>query len=151
LWRFNNAAVTVLASMLARADRLGFTDPNHYLWFACQWNRLDPAQPIRQWDTAWRAIRDAAGLPGLRFHDLRHTAISELAELGTPDSVLKSLAGHLTQRMLDYYSHIRLKAKRHALEGLESVREEEVRKMLESLGQGSEPEDGRTARAEDVQ
>jgi hypothetical protein len=65
--------------------------------------------------------------------------------------VLKSLAGHLTQRMLDYYSHIRLKAKRQALEGLESVREEEVRKMLESLGQGTEPEDGRAVLAQDVQ
>jgi hypothetical protein len=27
-----------------------------------------------QWDTAWRALRDGAGLHGLRFHDLRHHA-----------------------------------------------------------------------------
>src|SRR3977135_724280 len=36
----------------------------------------------RREDTAWRALRDAAGLHGLRFHDLRHTVITELAEMG---------------------------------------------------------------------
>ena len=146
-----NTAVKVLASMLARADKLGFADPNHYLWFACQWNRLDPAQPIRQWDTAWRAIRDEAALPGLRFHDLRHTAISELAERGTPDSVLKAIAGHLTQRMLDYYSHIRLLAKRQALENLETFREGEVRALLESVVDGGESGEGTVVDAQDVQ
>ncbi len=30
-----------------------------------------------KWDTAWRGLRDAAGLPGLRFHDLRHTVMTE--------------------------------------------------------------------------
>ena len=41
---------------------------------------------MKKWDTAWRAVRDAAGLPGLGFHDLRLTAITELAEMGVPDS-----------------------------------------------------------------
>jgi hypothetical protein len=27
-----------------------------------------------KWDTAWRALRDEAGLHGLRFHDLRQHA-----------------------------------------------------------------------------
>jgi len=30
--------------------------------------------------TAWRNVRATAGLPALRFHDLRHHAITELAE-----------------------------------------------------------------------
>ncbi len=41
-----------------------------------------PTEPMLKWDTAWRALRDAAGLPRFRFHDLRHTVITELAELG---------------------------------------------------------------------
>jgi hypothetical protein len=38
-----------------------------------QHHKFDPTQPAAKWDTAWRALRDAAGLTGLRFHDLRHT------------------------------------------------------------------------------
>ena len=118
----NQAARKALGRMLERADGLGFTDPDHYLWPACQWGRFDPTRPIRKWDTAWRALRDAAGLPGLRFHDLRHTFITELAEMGIPDHVMESITGHLSRRMLEHYSHIRLEAKRNALDALEGWR-----------------------------
>jgi integrase len=56
----------------------------------------------------------AAPSAGLRFHDLRHQAITELAEAGAQDSVIQSIAGHLSKRMLDHYSHIRRAAKRDA-------------------------------------
>ena len=118
----NQAARKALWQMLERADNLGFTDADHYLWPACQWGRFDPTQPIRKWDTAWRALRDAVGPPGLRFHDLRHTIITELAEMGVPDHVMESITGHLSRRMLEHYSHIRLEAKRKALESLEGWR-----------------------------
>jgi integrase len=65
-----------------------------------------------KWDTSWRALRDAAGLHGLRFHDLRHTVITELAEMGVADHVLESITRHLSRRMLEHYSHIRIDAKR---------------------------------------
>jgi integrase len=119
----NASAVRALSRMIERADQLGHTSPEHYLWPACQWGRLDPTEPIQKWDTAWRALRKAAELPGLRFHDLRHTVITELAEMGVPDHVLESISGHLSRRMLEHYSHIRLKAKREALEALEAYRD----------------------------
>ena len=75
-----------------------------------------------KWDTAWRALRDAAGLHGLRFHDLRHTIITELAEMGVADHVLESITGHLSRRMLEHYSHIRIDAKRQALDALDVQR-----------------------------
>src|SRR5437867_5557566 len=75
-----------------------------------------------KWDTAWRALRDAAGLPGLRFHDLRHTVITELAEMGVADHVLESISGHLSRRMPEHYSHIRIDAKRQALDALDTSR-----------------------------
>jgi len=126
----NADSLKALTRMMERADALGFKEPDHYLWFACKWNKLDPTQPIKKWDTAWRAVRKKAGLPGLRFHDLRHTIITELAEMGVPDSVMKSIAGHITQRMLDHYSHIRMTAKRQALDGLDAFRTEEVLRSL---------------------
>ena len=111
----NAPAIEAIARMLERADLLGHTEPEPYLWPACQRGRYDPTQPMLKWDTAWRALRDAAGLHGLRFHDLRHTVITELAELGVADHVLESISGHLSRRMLEHYSHIRIDAKRQAL------------------------------------
>ena len=83
---------------------------------------LRPTQPLLKWDTAWRALRDAAGLPRFRFHDLRYTVITELAELGVADHVLESISGHLSRRMLEHYSHIRIDAKRQALDALDESR-----------------------------
>ena len=64
----------------------------------------------------------AAGLHGLRFDDLRHTVITELAEMGVADYVLESISGHLSRRMLEHYSHIRIDAKRQALDALDNLR-----------------------------
>jgi len=92
----NVPAVEAVARMLERADFLGHTEQEHDLWPACQWGRYDPTKPMLKWDTAWRALRDGAGLHGLRFHDLRHTVITELAEMGVADHVLESISGHLS-------------------------------------------------------
>jgi hypothetical protein len=118
----NASAIEAVARMLERADLLGHTEPEHYLWLACQWGRYDPTKPMLKWDTAWRALRDAAGLHGLRFHDLRHTVITELAEMGVADHVLESISGHLSRRMLEHYSHIRIDAKWQALDALDAAR-----------------------------
>src|SRR3954468_24078364 len=113
----NPSAIEAAARMFERADLLGHTEPEHYLWPACQWGRYDATNPMLKWDTAWRALRDAAELPGLRFHDLRHTVITELAEMGVADHVLESITGHLLCRMLEHYStHIRIDAKRQAFD-----------------------------------
>ena len=115
----NASAIEAAARMFERADLLGHTEPEHYLWPACQWGRYDATNPMLKWDTAWRALRDEAGLHGLRFHDLRHTVITELAEMGVADHVLESISGHLSRRMLEHYSHIRIDAKRQALDALD--------------------------------
>ncbi|HEX3968282.1 MAG TPA: tyrosine-type recombinase/integrase [Edaphobacter sp.] len=45
-----------------------------------------------------------------RFHDLRHQAITELAESKASDSTIMSIAGHVSRKMLAHYSHVRLDA-----------------------------------------
>ena len=119
----NASAVRAASRMLERGRQLGHESDEHDLWPACRWGKIDPTKPIAKWDTAWRALRKAAKLPGLRFHDLRHTIITELAEMGVADHVLESISGHLSRRMLEHYSHIRLEAKRDALEALEKARD----------------------------
>jgi hypothetical protein len=42
------------------------------------------------------------------------------AESGESDQVIMSIAGHVSKKMLEHYSHIRLAAKRRALEALET-------------------------------
>jgi integrase len=115
----NDSAFEAVERMVRRADLLGHTEPTHYLWCASQHHKLDPSKPAANWHTAWRALRDSAGLPGLRFHDLRHTVVTRLLEAGEPDHVVESITGHLSRRMLEHYSHIRLNAKKAALDRLE--------------------------------
>jgi integrase len=114
----NDDALAAVKRMLERADELGHTKPEHYLWCGTQHHKIDPTVPAIQWHTAWRALRDAAGLRGLRFHDLRHTVVTRLLEAGEPDHVVESITGHLSRRMLEHYSHIRLAAKKAALDRL---------------------------------
>ena len=51
-----------------------------------------------------------------RWHDNRHTLVTELAESGAGDEVIMSIAGHVSRAMLSRYSHVRMEAKRHALD-----------------------------------
>jgi integrase len=94
--------------------------PEWYVFPHCEGLRdFDPTMPMKGWRTAWRKLRHAAKLPGFRFHDLRHHAITELAEGEASEQTIKSIAGHISKRMLDHYSHIRREAKRRAVEALE--------------------------------
>lgn len=56
---------------------------------------------------AWNRVRERAGMPDLRFHDLRHEAISRFAELGLSTVELSAISGHRDTRMLLRYTHLR--------------------------------------------
>jgi hypothetical protein len=61
-------------------------------------------------------------LKGLRPHDLRHHAITKLAESSeASEQIIMSIAGHVSIEMLRHYSHIRQEAKRKAVAGLDNV------------------------------
>ena len=62
-----------------------------------------------------RMVRDEAKVVG-RWHDNRHTLVTELAESGAGDEVIMSIAGHVSRAMLSRYSHVRMEAKRRALD-----------------------------------
>ena len=79
----------------------------------------DPTKPMSGWRTAWRSLTREAGLRGLRFHDLRHHAITELAESeSASEQTIMAIAGHVSTRMLRHYSLVRRDAMRRALESL---------------------------------
>jgi integrase len=122
----NETATWALAKLLERARLLGATEPQHYLFPAFRYRYTkegtkaagkghDPTLPMRTWRTAWRSLTAKAGLPGLRFHDLRHHCVTKLAEAGAPEETIMAIAGHVDRKMLDHYSHIRLEARRKAV------------------------------------
>ena len=79
--------------------------------------RIDPSRPIKSWRSAWRASLKRAGLQ-VRFHDLRHTCITKLAESQASEHKLMAIAGHVSRKMIEHYSHIRMDAKRATLDAI---------------------------------
>jgi integrase len=127
-----SVACSALARLLARAESFGAVEPAHYVFagfvpkFTFSGKKVvgynvtgfDPTRHVNSWRTAWRALTKKAGLPGFRFHDLRHCAITSLAESGAADSTIMAIAGHVSRKMLERYSHVRMEAKRNAMETL---------------------------------
>ena len=144
----SDATATIL-ELYKRAQAVCATDLNHYVFPACENDRIDPTRPQTTWRTAWRRLTRAVYCPGceclqnpadkccnekcgrdikdfksplagLRFHDLRHHAITELAESQASDQTVMAIAGHISPKMLAHYSHVRVDATRHALDALSS-------------------------------
>jgi integrase len=54
---------------------------------------------------AWERLRRRAGVSGLRFHDLRHEAVSRFFEKGLNMPEVAAISGHRDPRMLMRYTH----------------------------------------------
>jgi integrase len=104
-------------ALLKWAGRFPNAEPTHYVFPWSDEGRVDPTRPTNGWRTAWEKARKRAGV-NLRFHDLRVTCITKLAEGQASDQTIKAIAGHVSQRMLEHYSRIRMDAKRRALDAL---------------------------------
>src|SRR5664280_527193 len=128
----NADAWNAVLSLYRRAQGLGEVRPEHYLFPACEASHFDATRPQASWRTAWRNLTRTIQCPacgklqsplaGLRFHDLRHHAITELAESQASDSTVMAIAGHVSPKMLQHYSHVRIQAKRSALDSLSTRR-----------------------------
>ena len=89
-------------------------------WYVFPWGKPRPSDPTRHitsFKKAWNTTREKAKVKG-RWHDNRHTLITELAESGAGDETIMEIAGHVDRQMLRHYSHIRMKAKREAVESV---------------------------------
>jgi integrase len=80
---------------------------------------------MQGWKSAWSRARRVAGVKA-RWHDLRHTIVSRLAENpAISEETIRALAGHVSRQMLSRYAHIRAQAKRAAIASLELANFEE--------------------------
>src|SRR6476661_7606329 len=89
--------------------------PEWYVFPAGKGQPNDPTRPVTTLRTAWTKVRENAKVVG-RWHDNRHTLVTEFAESGAGDEVIMSIAGHVSRAMLSRYSHVRMEAKRRALD-----------------------------------
>ncbi len=82
---------------------------------------IDFTRPMQGWKSAWSRARRNAGVRA-RWHDLRHTLVSRLAENpAVSEETIRALAGHVSHQMLSRYAHIRTQAKRAAIASLDSA------------------------------
>jgi integrase len=99
-------------------DRFGGMDPEWYVFPFGKGRATDPTRGQMTFKTAWNNVRKAAGVTG-RWHDNRHTFITNLAESGeASDETIRQIAGHVSNQMLKHYSHIGMEAKRRAVDSL---------------------------------
>lgn len=69
--------------------------------------RLD-GKPITDIKKTWQAVRQRAGIPELRIHDIRHNVISDVA-LSSDVATAQAVGGHADMRSTMRYIHARKK------------------------------------------
>lgn len=71
---------------------------------------------------SFHSLRERAGVPHLRFHDLRHSCLSLLAAQGIPARVAMEIAGHSDIRLTqNVYTHVYDEAKQQAAEAMDRL------------------------------
>lgn len=94
----NDAAVAILHAL--RSD-MTLDDTTGYL-FA----NPKTQKPYRCIFNAWKRVRELAGLPNLRIHDLRHSYASTLVNNGVSLYDVQKLLGHSNIKTTQRYAHL---------------------------------------------
>jgi integrase len=132
-WRsptLNSVCREALIALRTKAININMAQPNHFLFPSQSKGKIDATRPAKGWRSAWRSIRRKAArndqgeviypnLETVRFHDLRHTAVTVMAEKGLPDQTIMAQVGHISPDMMKTYSHIRRQALNAAAAALE--------------------------------
>ncbi len=71
--------------------------------------------------SGFRRAREAAGMPHVHFHDLRHSCATILLSLDVPLDVVRDILGHSTIKTTERYAHALVHRQRQALEGLSAL------------------------------
>ncbi len=118
------AALTLWLSRFPDADVETYVFPRHGIGVFGKnrkphFHSVELEKPIGEWKKAWKDACTSANVT-YRWHDLRHTFITRLAEKPeVSEQTIMALAGHVSRVMLARYSHIRTQAKQAAIAALE--------------------------------
>lgn len=120
----NERGKKMVERMLARAQKLGSTRPEHYLFpFREKRNKFDPTRPASpSWTNAqWRRlVAKALELKIIPFRisrrNFRNQPITKMLEAGVPIETVRAVAGHVSEEMTRYYDQHRTSVKAAALD-----------------------------------
>jgi integrase len=94
-------------------------DIKHKLFCDSQGGPLRKSNVIRR---AWKPLRAAAGIPPVRFHDLRHTSATLLLAENVHPKVVQEWLGHSKISLtMDTYSHVLPSLQRDAARKLDGL------------------------------
>lgn len=94
----SSLALNVLSDLRAINAEQGTPAHNHPHVFPLSANALR---------LAWERVKRRAGIQDLRFHDLRHEAISRFFEAGLSVPEVRLISGHKDVKMLFRYTHLK--------------------------------------------
>jgi integrase len=78
--------------------------------------------------SGFRRAREAAGMPHVHFHDLRHSCATILLQLGAELHVVREILGHTSISTTERYAHVMVKPQREALAKLGALHRDLHRK-----------------------
>jgi len=114
------ALKTHLEQQLEDIERLGDLYRDHGLVFTSQVGTLINPSNLRR--RSFKPLLQRAGLPQIRFHDLRHTCATLLLSRNTNPRLVQALLGHATVAItLDTYSHMIPGMGNHTARAMEDV------------------------------
>jgi integrase len=126
------------AVMAAHADWFtswfGTTLPEQYVFPFGSPVPNTPDRPTVEIKTAWNTVRENAGVR-CRWHDLRHTACSDMNDKGVSEAVQLAIFGWNSRKMIERYSHIGTAARREAMNALSLA--PEVKPAAEEVSVGT--------------
>ena len=98
----STAAMAVIDDYVLNAERLGLgVDGKAYVF-----TNPRTLTAYQSFYAVWHLIRDAAELPDVRIHDLRHTYASLLINRGVSLYEVQTLLGHSSAQMTQRYAHL---------------------------------------------
>ena len=114
----NAAAEDAFHRAVNRANKLGAFKPGHFI-FPFRVNRAT-WDPLRPTSKSWLSkqtenLRQLTGIEHLRPHAWRHQICTELLEAGAQPHTVKAVMGWCSERMIETYSHTRLRAKQDVI------------------------------------
>lgn len=86
-------------------------------------------KPLADIKNAFTSALKKAGIEDMRFHDIRHTAGTRMADAGVPITAVSDILGHADVRTTMRYAHATDESRRRAVKALEETSRRNVSKI----------------------
>ena len=103
-------------------SEFGDPQPNWYVFPHGTRKRVDPTRPIGNIKKAWQRLKAKLKV-NYRLHDTRHTLATKMAIAGVPEAKRRYLMGHVDEKVIQRYTHLRAEDVRADLERALAIHE----------------------------